>query len=106
MAAFLALVAAVCFALAAALQQRGQFTLAQAGAAVKGPAGLVRLLVVPAWLLGTLVLLGGYAVPAHTDEVDAERHQHREDDQRQLRAADRQLGDPHRCTATALRASR
>jgi len=61
MAALLALVAAVCFALAAALQQRGQFTLAQAGAAVKGPAGLVRLLVVPAWLFGTLVLLGGYA---------------------------------------------
>ena len=61
MAAFLALVAAVCFALAAALQQRGQFTLAQAGTAVTGPAGLVRLLVVPAWLVGTLVLLGGSA---------------------------------------------
>jgi len=61
MAAFLALVAAVCFALAAALQQRGQFTLAQAGAAVTGPAGLLRLALVPVWLLGTLVLLGGYA---------------------------------------------
>ncbi len=61
MAAFLALVAAVCFALAAALQQRGQFTLAQAGAAVTGPAGLVRLLVVPVWLLGTVFLLCGYA---------------------------------------------
>jgi drug/metabolite transporter (DMT)-like permease len=60
-AAFLALVAAVCFALAAALQQRGQFGLAQAGNAVKGAAGLLRLVVVPVWLLGTLVLLLGYA---------------------------------------------
>ena len=61
MAAFLALAAAICFALAAALQQRGQFALAQAGEAVTGPAGLVRLLIVPIWLLGTLVLLAGYA---------------------------------------------
>jgi drug/metabolite transporter (DMT)-like permease len=61
MAAMLALVAAFCFALAAALQQRGQFALARAGNAVKGMAGLVRLLAVPAWLLGTLVLFAGYA---------------------------------------------
>jgi drug/metabolite transporter (DMT)-like permease len=61
MAALLALLSAFCFALAAALQQRGQFTLADAGAAVKGLAGLVRLLAVPVWLLGTLVLLLGYA---------------------------------------------
>jgi drug/metabolite transporter (DMT)-like permease len=61
MAALLALLSALCFALAAALQQRGQFTLADAGAAVKGLAGLVRLLAVPVWLLGTLVLLLGYA---------------------------------------------
>jgi drug/metabolite transporter (DMT)-like permease len=61
MAAFLALLAAVCFALAAALQQRGQFGLAGAGAAVTGPAGLLRVLAVPVWLLGTLVLLAGYA---------------------------------------------
>lgn len=61
MAALLALLSAFCFALAAALQQRGQFTLADAGAAVKGLAGLVRLLAVPVWLLGTVVLLLGYA---------------------------------------------
>ncbi len=61
MAAVLALIAAICFALAAALQQRGQFTLAHAGAAVEGVAGLFRLLVVPVWLLGTAVLLVGYA---------------------------------------------
>ena len=60
MAAFLALVAALAFALAAALQQRGQFTLAHAGKAVKGLAGLVRLIVVPIWLLGTLVMFVGY----------------------------------------------
>src|ERR1700742_2643065 len=61
MAAILALIAALCFALAAALQQRGQFALARAGRAVKGVAGLTRLIAVPAWLLGTLVLLAGYA---------------------------------------------
>ncbi len=61
MAAFLALVSALCFALAAALQQRGQFTLAHAGSAVRGLAGLFRLVAVPVWLLGTLILLVGYA---------------------------------------------
>ena len=61
MAAFLALVAAVLFALAAALQQRGQFALAHRGTAVEGVGGLVRLLAVPVWLLGTVVLLLGYA---------------------------------------------
>jgi drug/metabolite transporter (DMT)-like permease len=60
MAAVLALIAAFCFALAAALQQRGQFMLAHAGKAVEGVGGLIRLLVVPVWLLGTLVLLLGY----------------------------------------------
>jgi drug/metabolite transporter (DMT)-like permease len=60
-AAFLALVAAVCFALAATLQQRGQFELADAGSAVLGVGGLVRLVAVPIWLLGTLILLVGYA---------------------------------------------
>jgi drug/metabolite transporter (DMT)-like permease len=59
-AAFLALVSAVCFALSAALQQRGQFHLARAGAAVEGIAGLLRLIAVPVWLLGTLVLFAGY----------------------------------------------
>src|SRR6185436_1240811 len=61
MAAVLALVAAICFALAATLQQRGQFSLAKAGRAVAGAGGLLRMLVVPVWLLGTLVLLLGYA---------------------------------------------
>ena len=61
MAAFLALVAAICFALAATLQQRGQFTLARAGAVVQGVAGLFRLVTVPVWLLGSLIALVGYA---------------------------------------------
>ena len=61
MAAFLALLAAAMFALAAALQQRGQFALARRGDAIKGVAGLLRLLAVPMWLLGTVVLLLGYA---------------------------------------------
>jgi drug/metabolite transporter (DMT)-like permease len=60
-AAFLALVAAICFALAATLQQRGQFTLARGGAAVQGVAGLFRLVAVPVWLLGSLIALVGYA---------------------------------------------
>jgi drug/metabolite transporter (DMT)-like permease len=60
-AAFLALVSAVCFALGATLQQRGQFSLAHAGVPVHGLASLFRLLAVPVWLLGTLVALLGYA---------------------------------------------
>jgi drug/metabolite transporter (DMT)-like permease len=64
MAAVLALASAVCFALAAALQQRGQFKLAHDGKPVEGLAGLTRLLAVPVWLLGTAVLLAGYAVQA------------------------------------------
>jgi hypothetical protein len=61
MAAVLALLSAVWFALSAALQQRGQFALARSGTPVEGVAGLVRLVAVPVWLLGTLVLLLGYA---------------------------------------------
>ena len=61
MAALLALLSAVWFALSAALQQRGQFALAHSGTPVEGVAGLVRLLAVPVWLLGTLVLFLGYA---------------------------------------------
>jgi drug/metabolite transporter (DMT)-like permease len=61
MAAFLAALSAVLFALAAALQQRGQFSLARSGRPVSGVTGLLRLLAVPMWLLGTLVLLVGYA---------------------------------------------
>src|SRR5689334_2107065 len=52
---------ALCFALAATLQQRGQFSLAHAGVPVHGVASMVRLLAVPVWLLGTLMLLTGYA---------------------------------------------
>ena len=62
MAAFLALLAAVLFGLAATLQQRGQFALARRGSAVEGVGGLVRLLAVPIWLVGTVVLLLGYAL--------------------------------------------
>ena len=64
MAATLAVVAAICFALAAALQQRGQFRLAQTGAVIEGLVGLFRLVAVPVWLLGTLVLLVGYTTQA------------------------------------------
>jgi drug/metabolite transporter (DMT)-like permease len=59
-AAFLALLSAVLCALAAALQQRGQFTLSRQGDAVHGLGSLARLIVVPVWLLGTLVLGLGY----------------------------------------------
>jgi drug/metabolite transporter (DMT)-like permease len=62
MAAVLALIAAALFALAAALQQRGQFALARKGDAIEGVGGLLRLLAIPAWLLGTGALLCGYAV--------------------------------------------
>jgi drug/metabolite transporter (DMT)-like permease len=60
-AAVLALLAAALFALAAVLQQRGQFALARAGDAIEGVGGLLRLVAVPVWLLGTVVLLLGYA---------------------------------------------
>jgi drug/metabolite transporter (DMT)-like permease len=60
-AALLALLSAVWFALSAALQQRGQFTLARGGTPVEGVTGLFRLLAVPVWLLGTLILFAGYA---------------------------------------------
>lgn len=61
MATALALLAAMMFALAAALQQRGQFHLARLGLPVEGLASLPRLVLVPAWLAGTAFLLGGYA---------------------------------------------
>ena len=60
MAAFLAVLSAVFFALSAALQQRGQFSLGRGDASVEGVAGLLRLIAVPVWLLGTLILLVGY----------------------------------------------
>ena len=61
MAPLLALISAVLFALAATLQQLGQFVLARKGEAVKGIVQLFRLILVPVWLLGTLILLVGYA---------------------------------------------
>lgn len=61
MVALLAILSAIFFALSAALQQRGQFVLARRGKPVKGMKELYRLVVVPAWLAGTLILLGGYA---------------------------------------------
>ena len=61
MAALLALLSAVWFALSAALQQRGQFSLARSGTPVEGVTGLFRLLAVPVWPLGTLILFAGYA---------------------------------------------
>jgi drug/metabolite transporter (DMT)-like permease len=59
-AAVLAIISAILFALAATLQQRGQFVLARKGKPVKGLGELFRLILVPAWLLGTLILLVGY----------------------------------------------
>ncbi len=58
----LALAAAFCFALAAALQQKGQFRLAREGRPVRGIKDIFRLLKVWGWLLGTAVLLAGYAI--------------------------------------------
>ena len=60
MGAVLALISAVLFALAATLQQLGQFVLARNGKEVKGVAQLFRLILVPIWLLGTVILLVGY----------------------------------------------
>ena len=60
MAALLALISAVLFALAATLQQLGQFALARKGKKVEGVGELLRLLLVPVWLLGTAILLAGY----------------------------------------------
>ena len=61
MAAVLAIVAAVCFALAAVLQQKGEFKLAERGKRVTGVRSLIRLILVPVWLLGTAILFVGYA---------------------------------------------
>jgi drug/metabolite transporter (DMT)-like permease len=59
-AAVLAIISAMLFALAATLQQRGQFALARKGKPVEGLGELFRLIAVPVWLLGTLMLLTGY----------------------------------------------
>ncbi|MDX6582040.1 MAG: hypothetical protein QOI10_1224 [Solirubrobacterales bacterium] len=58
----LALAAAACFALAAALQQKGQFRLAREGWPVRGVGDIFRLFRVWIWLAGTAILLGGYAL--------------------------------------------
>jgi drug/metabolite transporter (DMT)-like permease len=58
----LALAAAACFALAAALQQRGELRLEAQGRPVKGVGDLPRLVSVPVWLGGSAILLAGYAV--------------------------------------------
>lgn len=64
MVAALALIAAVLFALAAALQQRGQFRMARRGTDIGGAGGLARMLLEPVWLAGTVVLLVGYGAQA------------------------------------------
>lgn len=62
MAAFLALVAAFLFALAAALQQKGTLNLPTISLAQ--PSSLVRLAGQTTWLVGTLALLAGYVFQA------------------------------------------
>jgi drug/metabolite transporter (DMT)-like permease len=62
MASLLALVAAFCFALAAALQQKGALNLPEIS--IRHPASLVRLGAQTIWLAGTLVLLTGYLIQA------------------------------------------
>ena len=57
----LAILCTFFFALAAALQQKGEFLLSEKGHPVKGIGSMARLFLVPTWLLGTLVLLAGYA---------------------------------------------
>jgi drug/metabolite transporter (DMT)-like permease len=58
--ATLALIAAFMFALAATLQQRGALELGGVGSA----SSLLKLLSRPMWLVGTLVLFGGYIFQA------------------------------------------
>ena len=62
MASLLALVAAFCFALAAALQQKGALNLPQIS--LRHPASLTRLLGQTMWLAGTAVLFTGYVFQA------------------------------------------
>ena len=95
MAAFLAALAAVFFALAAALQQRGQFALARDGKAVKGVAQLVRLLAVPIWLLGTVVLFARLCDPGRgTGSRQARRRPAAAGDDDRVGAAARVTGSP------------
>jgi drug/metabolite transporter (DMT)-like permease len=62
MAGALALVAALCFALAATLQQKGALNLG--GVSLGSPSSLLRLLSQTWWLVGTLVLFAGYLFQA------------------------------------------
>ena len=62
MASALALLAALLFALAAALQQKGALNLPQIS--LRDPASLVRLVGQRMWLVGTLALLAGYVFQA------------------------------------------
>ena len=62
MASILALVAAVLFALAATLQQKGALNLPVLS--LRNPASLARLLGETAWLMGTLALFAGYLFQA------------------------------------------
>ena len=62
MASPLALMAAVLFALAATLQQKGALNLPTVS--LREPASFVRLLGQTMWLLGTLALLVGYVLQA------------------------------------------
>jgi drug/metabolite transporter (DMT)-like permease len=62
MASVLALIAAFCFALAAALQQKGALNLPEIS--LRRPSSLVRLAGQTMWLVGTLALLTGYVFQA------------------------------------------
>jgi drug/metabolite transporter (DMT)-like permease len=62
MASALALIAAFCFALAAALQQKGALNLPEIS--LRRPSSLVRLAGQTMWLVGTLALLTGYVFQA------------------------------------------
>jgi drug/metabolite transporter (DMT)-like permease len=62
MASALALAAAACFALAAALQQKGALNLPEIS--LRNPASLARLVGQTIWLLGTAALLVGYVFQA------------------------------------------
>ncbi len=61
MAEVLALVAAFLFALAATLQQKGAL---ESGVSPDSLQSFARLVLVPAWLVGTVALLAGYVVQA------------------------------------------
>src|SRR5262249_22261461 len=62
MASALALVAALLFALAAALQQKGALGLPEIS--IRHPSSIVRLAAQTMWLIGTVALLVGYVFQA------------------------------------------